>query len=74
MKVYWTRTETYASTGYIYYFKSSNWMRAKLLKGKNKKRRPEYIFLSSIPYYTRDVDFSDFRFFEINDRYVENLL
>ena len=65
MKVYWARVETYASTGYIYYFKSGNQMRAKLLKGKNKKRRPKYIFLSSIPYYTRDVDFLDSRFFEI---------
>ena len=38
-------------------------MTAIFIKGVNKKRRPEYLFLNSVP-YTCDIEFSESRVFE----------
>ena len=63
MKVYWTRIRIESRPGYVYYFKGNNKMSAIFIKGVNKKRRPEYLFLNSVP-YTCDIEFSESRVFE----------
>jgi hypothetical protein len=63
MKVYWTRIRIESRPGYVYYFKGNNMMTAIFIKGVNKKRRPEYLFLNSVP-YTCDIEFSESRVFE----------
>ena len=62
MRIYWTRIKA-DNIRYVYYFKDEEGkMTAAVSKVINKKRRPEYIFLRSIPYRC-DINFSKSRFF-----------
>jgi len=68
MKILWVKELIKVSNKprYLYYFKIGNKILASRSKGVNKKRRPEYIILDTIPYTYDDIEFSGSQFFNID--------